>query len=172
MKDFKKRNAFSGGGRERDGGGFRKPGFARTNGQSFERTQLYPAVCASCNKACEVPFRPNGQRPVYCKDCFGANREGAPMAQSPRREFRAPAAVSAAPAPRVEDSRINDLRRQMDGINSKLDRLIESVALLNRPKPAVEVPKEEKPVIVKFAGKKPKSVSKAPVKKVVNKKKK
>jgi len=172
MRDFKKRNSFGSERREGGGGGFRKPGFQRTNGQSFERAQLYPAVCASCNKACEVPFRPNGQRPVYCKDCFGANREGAPMGQSPKREFRAPAAVSVAPAPKVEDSRINDLRRQMDGINSKLDRLIESVAVLSRPKPVMEAPKEEKPVIVKFAGKKPKSVSKPPTKKPVNKKKK
>jgi hypothetical protein len=60
----------------------------------------------------------------------------------------------------------------MDGINSKLDRLIESVAVLSRPKPVMEAPKEEKPVIVKFAGKKPKSVSKPPTKKPVNKKKK
>lgn len=94
------------------------------------------------------------------------------MGQSPKREFRAPGVVSIAPAPKVEDSRINDLRRQMDGINSKLDRLIESVAALSRPKPAVEAVAEEKPVIVKFAAKKPKSVSKAPAKKPVNKKKK
>src|SRR3989344_1994197 len=31
---------------------------------------LYKATCSECHKACEVPFRPTGAKPVYCKDCF------------------------------------------------------------------------------------------------------
>lgn len=41
--------------------------------------QLYQAVCAECNKSCEIPFKPTGDRPVYCQDCFAdrkANRKG------------------------------------------------------------------------------------------------
>lgn len=33
--------------------------------------QTYPAVCASCGVETQVPFRPRGDRPVYCNDCFG-----------------------------------------------------------------------------------------------------
>lgn len=33
------------------------------------------AVCAECGKACEVPFKPTGDRPVYCKDCFSARKD-------------------------------------------------------------------------------------------------
>jgi len=32
--------------------------------------QMYDAVCASCGSACQVPFRPSQDRPVYCSDCF------------------------------------------------------------------------------------------------------
>ena len=31
---------------------------------------MHPAVCAECGKETEVPFRPTGDRPVYCWDCF------------------------------------------------------------------------------------------------------
>jgi CxxC-x17-CxxC domain-containing protein len=33
------------------------------------------AVCADCGKECELPFRPSGDRPVYCRDCFAARKE-------------------------------------------------------------------------------------------------
>ena len=32
--------------------------------------EMQPAVCAQCGKDTEVPFRPSGDRPVYCSDCF------------------------------------------------------------------------------------------------------
>lgn len=34
------------------------------------------AICADCKKECEVPFRPSGDRPVYCKECFARRKEG------------------------------------------------------------------------------------------------
>lgn len=36
--------------------------------------QMYPAVCASCGNETQVPFQPSGERPVYCSDCFQAQR--------------------------------------------------------------------------------------------------
>jgi CxxC-x17-CxxC domain-containing protein len=35
---------------------------------------MFPATCASCGQATEVPFKPSGNRPVYCRDCFQAQR--------------------------------------------------------------------------------------------------
>ena len=32
--------------------------------------EMHPVVCAQCGKDTEVPFRPTGDRPVYCSDCF------------------------------------------------------------------------------------------------------
>ena len=39
------------------------------------RTQreMHPAVCAACGCETQVPFRPSGDRPVYCRDCFTQN---------------------------------------------------------------------------------------------------
>ncbi len=42
---------------------------------------LHKAICAECNKECEVPFRPSGDRPVYCKECFAKRRNGAASAK-------------------------------------------------------------------------------------------
>ena len=41
-------------------------GFENSTGER----KMYDAVCASCGKACKVPFQPREDRPVYCSDCF------------------------------------------------------------------------------------------------------
>ena len=37
---------------------------------------LYKVICADCYKNCEVPFKPAGGRPVYCKECFAIRKAG------------------------------------------------------------------------------------------------
>ncbi|MDI6711054.1 MAG: zinc-ribbon domain containing protein [Thermoanaerobacterales bacterium] len=32
--------------------------------------EMFKAICAECGAETEVPFRPSGDRPVYCRDCF------------------------------------------------------------------------------------------------------
>ncbi len=32
--------------------------------------KMYKAICSECKKECEVPFKPNGSKPVFCRDCF------------------------------------------------------------------------------------------------------
>lgn len=41
---------------------------------SAGRREMYPAVCAQCGMETRVPFKPSGERPVYCRDCFTRNR--------------------------------------------------------------------------------------------------
>ena len=36
-------------------------------------------ICADCNKECEIPFKPSGDRPVYCKECFSKRKKGSPF---------------------------------------------------------------------------------------------
>jgi len=31
---------------------------------------MYKTQCSACNKEVEVPFKPDGKRPVFCKDCL------------------------------------------------------------------------------------------------------
>ena len=54
---------------ERRGGG----GMGDSFGGGMGR-QMYPAVCAQCGKDTEVPFRPRGDRPVYCSECYNQQR--------------------------------------------------------------------------------------------------
>ena len=44
-------------------------------GQSGPR-EMHPVVCAECGKDTTVPFRPRGDRPVYCSDCFSKQSSG------------------------------------------------------------------------------------------------
>ena len=36
--------------------------------------EMFTATCANCGREAQVPFRPSGVRPVYCSDCFRAQR--------------------------------------------------------------------------------------------------
>ncbi len=38
--------------------------------------QLYNVICAACGKPTQVPFKPSGDRPVYCRDCYMKQRGG------------------------------------------------------------------------------------------------
>ena len=59
----------SGGGyRDRGGGGFRGRGGGF--GRDRRPMEMHEAVCAKCGKECQVPFRPSGDKPVLCSDCF------------------------------------------------------------------------------------------------------
>ncbi len=40
------------------------------NGGRDGDRQMFKAICSNCGKECEVPFRPTGNKPVYCSDCF------------------------------------------------------------------------------------------------------
>lgn len=55
------------GGRDRDGG---------REGGERERPTMHRATCVRCEKSCEVPFRPNGTKPVFCNECFGKDTFG------------------------------------------------------------------------------------------------
>ena len=59
--------------RKRNGGG----GQGRSTGGYQQQREMHDATCAACGVETQVPFRPSGDRPVYCRDCFSQN--------SPRR---------------------------------------------------------------------------------------
>lgn len=45
--------------------------------RDFDRgpREMHKATCAECGQECEVPFKPDGSRPVYCRDCFSKRRQ-------------------------------------------------------------------------------------------------
>ena len=180
---------FQGGGNR--GGGFRggnggggRPSFGGSRGGDRGPVTMHKAVCDECHKNCEVPFRPSGDKPIYCSECFGDKRGN----EAPRREFS-----NDRPAPRrefndrpspsfskpVSAPAGNDMSKQLSEMNSKLDRLINSIEKLAGPKTVAQAPvmKVSAPVVAKAPIAKaalkvaPKKVAtKAPIKKVVAKK--
>lgn len=42
----------------------------RSSGGGFGGREMHDVTCSSCGVATQVPFRPNGMKPVYCRDCF------------------------------------------------------------------------------------------------------
>jgi CxxC-x17-CxxC domain-containing protein len=53
--------------------------------RDFGRPQLYSATCVNCGNTCEVPFKPMGNRPVFCRDCFKSQGEGNGAAMGPKK---------------------------------------------------------------------------------------
>ncbi|MEM2099577.1 MAG: CxxC-x17-CxxC domain-containing protein [Candidatus Bathyarchaeia archaeon] len=42
--------------------------------RQFHAEGLFKAVCSECGGSCEVPFKPDPERPVYCKKCWAKKR--------------------------------------------------------------------------------------------------
>ena len=40
------------------------------NGQSFGEGKKWDATCSDCGAQTQVPFEPDGDRPVRCIDCY------------------------------------------------------------------------------------------------------
>jgi CxxC-x17-CxxC domain-containing protein len=51
--------------------------FERTNSNISDRrdspVELTEVICYKCGKKCEVPFKPDRSKPVYCRECFKGN---------------------------------------------------------------------------------------------------
>lgn len=136
MKDFKKGGGFGGG---RSGGGFKKPSFGRgaLQGGGFRGgpkrdfsapLEMHQATCVDCGKMCEVPFRPNGKKPVFCRDCFASKREDSSRSFShtspnARPSFRSNSSEGG-------ERQGNDLKNQVELLHSKVDALTRMIAAL------------------------------------------
>jgi CxxC-x17-CxxC domain-containing protein len=182
MKDFNNKPRFGGndrGGRPSFGG---KPSFNRGSDRGFDRDrQMHSAKCDDCGKQCEVPFRPTGERPVYCNDCFGGKNDDRGAAFGKRdsgsRSYEKPAYTAKpayTPSAAAPDARIDELKRQLESVNNKLDTLItvlenKNTAPVAKAVVAVAPKKAEKPgkkVVAKVVTKAaPKAVKKVAAKK-------
>jgi len=58
-------------------------------GSDSRPKEMHDAVCAQCNKTCQVPFKPNGRKPVFCSDCFVRDENPGERGDfAPQRSFR------------------------------------------------------------------------------------
>lgn len=132
MKDYNNRFQGGGGGFNRGGGGDRRPGGFNRGGRDGGRpVEMFKATCAECGNMAEVPFKPTGDKPVLCKDCFSASRD-----RNDRREFSRPERSNfqdrnrdfgdRRPAPGMGgDTR--KMQEQIDMINKKLDKVLKAL---------------------------------------------
>ena len=101
-----------------------------------DRSEMYETTCAECGNSCEVPFRPNGNKPVFCNDCFKKDNNGG----------------------NTKNKDIEQLKEQFKILDIKLDRILK--ILVSPPsEPATTVPVEKtKTAKAKKTTKKRKSV--------------
>jgi CxxC-x17-CxxC domain-containing protein len=134
-------SARSRGGFDRDdrgsrGGGRSSGGFGGGRSSSG-RPEMFPAVCDQCGKDCQVPFRPSGDKPVYCSECFenvesGNNDRGSDRFErrdrdvAPRRDFREerPSAPVSFTTPKDSSLELTQMKEQLSAISAKLDKLM------------------------------------------------
>jgi len=75
-------------GRSGGGGGFNNRSGGRGGGYGRDRNfrsrdrgsqEMHDVICDKCKKECQVPFKPSGNKPVLCSDCFkegGSRNQG------------------------------------------------------------------------------------------------
>ena len=59
-------------------------GSGNSGGYNSGPREMHDATCAECGKTCQVPFKPDGSRPVYCSDCYQKHKP-AGSSRPPRR---------------------------------------------------------------------------------------
>ena len=184
MENFKRNN--------RSGGRGNSGGFA---GRNSERPAMHRAICSECGKDCEVPFKPTGDKPVFCSDCFRNKRNAEPRRFGGRDSGRfnsgnkrmhkavcdkcgkecevpfkptsdKPIYCSQCFSKGGKDKSFDQAGKQFEIINAKLDKILKTLS----PSISAEAD-EKKKTIKKTEISKPKKISKSKDKKVTSPKK-
>ena len=53
---------------------------------SDRQVTMHSAICDACGKECKVPFKPSGDKPIYCSSCF--EQQGGGRDRGDRRDSR------------------------------------------------------------------------------------
>ncbi len=109
------RGGHSGG---RSGGG----GYGGDRGGSRDGGALksFDVTCARCGIATTVPFRPTGEKPVLCRNCFTNPDGGAPRGPPRAQSDRAPSGGGSTGGMSSADVR---------AIHEKLDRILDALGV-------------------------------------------
>lgn len=103
----KKTDGFKGG--KRFGGG--------SGGSDWK--PMHKAICNDCGSSCQVPFKPNGSRPVLCSHCFQKSNDSGPRKFS---DDRRPSFQE-----RSGGGNNDQISEQLKTMNAKLDAIIEAL---------------------------------------------
>jgi len=143
-----------GGGRSfggnRFGGNSRDAGRGRfgSNRDGGDR-EMFDAVCANCGSDCKVPFRPSGDKEVFCSRCFGDRNQNDNRRSFDSNDNKRSRDYNDRP-PRRESTQSAGLDRyergQLEGINRKLEAILSAIAELSEKKTVKKAAKKEKVV--------------------------
>lgn len=159
------RGGFGGGGGR---GGFGGGGFGGGRGRDDGPRQMHKAICSDCGERCEVPFKPSGDKPVLCSDCFkgsdrrddrGGDRGG--FGDRERRPERRDDSFPAKPKTNEMAERVEALKLKMDEMNVKMERILKMITPVASKEVQEEVAVKEKAKTEKKAAKKEKKAEKA-----------
>lgn len=121
--------------RNRSGGKPRFGGRPSFGARSSDPREMFKATCGNCGANCEVPFRPTGERPVLCSNCFeqagGRGPRDSRDSRGPRDSHRSDSRRFDRP-PRMERPQRNE---EYEQLNAKLDKILK---LLQKMKPQNE----------------------------------
>lgn len=105
-----------------------------SEGRGQREVQLFKTNCTTCGRECEVPFRPDGKKPVLCRDCFAA-KNAAPTNATNRTAFTPNERIGRKPErnyaeastshPQTLDYSI--LTKQLNALEVKVNQLLELV---------------------------------------------
>ncbi len=147
MKDFKQRGSFGGkreggfGARNDRGGYGEKRGggdYPRRDSRDSRDSRgggfgpaKFKATCSECGDSCELPFRPSGDRPVFCSNCFKGKENSRPSQFSDRsakpsyeRTASKPYVSQPTPAAGVSSEQLNKIDRKLDQILEFLNSIV------------------------------------------------
>ena len=135
---------FKSGNRSRD----RKDSSRRSfGGRDSRRPSLHDAVCDECGKDCQVPFRPSGEKPIYCSDCFEkkGGRDGSRSSRRvPRRRNFGDRDSGRSSRSSIGDRSISQLAEKIGILNTKLDTIISLLSSAVKKKSELVKGKTEK----------------------------
>jgi CxxC-x17-CxxC domain-containing protein len=115
---------------------------------------MHKATCSSCGKECDLPFKPTGDRPVYCRDCFAKNggndrKEGLNRDDRGPRDFQRPSFNKSTPDVRPQPQQ--QYSSQLADISAKLDQLIRLMTPKEASKKAAPATQPEEVLVVEEA---------------------
>ncbi|MDP3970618.1 MAG: hypothetical protein Q8P90_02870 [bacterium] len=118
-----------GGGRGNSGSRGSSGGSGSYGGRRDSRDDkpMYPAVCAECNQNCQVPFKPTGNKPVLCRDCFSNEQPGGGRGGNDRSrggDRRNDRRGSDRSRGSMSDGRSEHYELEFEKLNNKLDKIL------------------------------------------------
>jgi CxxC-x17-CxxC domain-containing protein len=140
-KRFDKKPAFG-----NNRGGDRKS-FGGSRGSDRRETEMFKTTCTTCGRPAEVPFRPDGSKPVLCRDCFSGQAGGRDDFQ--KRDRFTPAGADRRPerkfdSPRPDRGPSPDFKALQEQVRTLEGKLDEVLTLLKNKAEVKEIVAKEK----------------------------